>query len=277
MSKRLEGKVAIITGSTSGIGRATATLFAEHGARVVVQGRRAELGQQVVDGIVAAGGEAFYLQGDVANVEHLKELVARTVETYGRLDILMNNAWSGKNRKLTDTEVADWDESFAVTLRAPALTSKYAIPEMIKNGGGSIINVSSVHGMLASRAYLPYDAMKAGLVNLTRQMAVDYGPHGIRVNAVCPGFIVIERSAAYAGRSPEIEAFHRMIYPLGRPGAMIEVAYAALFLASDEASFVTGAALMVDGGLTCQLQDSVGGAAYWGMQRWHEQNQPENQ
>ena len=266
MSKRLAGKVAIVTGSTAGIGRSTAELFAEHGARVVVHGRRAELGQQVVDGIVAAGGQAIFVQGDVACVDDLKTMVARTVETYGRLDILMNNAWSGLHRSLADLEPEDWDKSFAVTLRGPALASKYALPEMIKGGGGSIIHVSSVHGMLASRSFLPYDAMKAGLVNLARQMAVDYGPHGIRVNAVCPGLIITEQTSGYMTR-PGLESMLRWIYPLRRAGTSREVAYAALFLASDEASFVTGAALMVDGGLTCQLQDSVGYSVERGMRQ----------
>lgn len=258
MTKRLAGKVAIITGSTSGIGRATAELFAEHGARVVVHGRREQLGREVAAGIQARGGEAVYMPGDVTSDDTPRNLVAAAVETYGRLDILVNNAWSGPNGRLTEVALEDLDLSYRTIIRAAVIGSRCAIPEMIKVGGGVILNVASVHGILASRAYFPYDAMKAALVNLTRQMAVDYGPQGIRVNAICPGMIVTEKSAGHLEAHPERLRLQQLIYPLGRPGTTREVAQAALFLASDEASFITGHALLVDGGLTAQLQDSVG-------------------
>jgi NAD(P)-dependent dehydrogenase (short-subunit alcohol dehydrogenase family) len=258
VSKRLAGKVAVISGSTSGIGRATAELFAAHGARVVVHGRRQELGQEVVAGIREGGGEAIYMPGDVTCDETPRNLVAAAVEAFGHLDILVNNAWSGPNGRLTELPLEDLDLSYRTIIRAAVIGSRCAIPEMIKEGGGVILNVSSVHGILASRSYFPYDAMKAALVNLTRQMAVDYGPQGIRVNAICPGMIVTEKGAPRLQAHPERLRLQQLIYPLGRPGTPREVAQAALFLASDEASFITGHALLVDGGLTAQLQDSVG-------------------
>ncbi len=258
MTKRLAGKVAIVTGSTSGIGRASAELFAEEGAKVVVHGRRAELGRQVVAGIQAKGGEAVYAPGDITCEDTPRNLVACALESFGRLDILMNNAWSGPNGRLTDTPLEDLDLSYRTIIRAAVIACQAAIPEMVRGGGGVILNVASVHGILASRSYFPYDAMKAALVNLTRQIAVDYGEQGIRANAICPGLIVTERGASAFEAHPERLRLQGLFYPLGRPGTPREVAHAALFLASDEASFITGHALLVDGGLTAQLQDSVG-------------------
>jgi NAD(P)-dependent dehydrogenase (short-subunit alcohol dehydrogenase family) len=258
MGNRLAGKVAVVTGSTSGIGRASAELFAEEGARVVITGRRQDLGQEVARGIQERGGEASFLPGDVTRVDHLRALVDHAVGTFGRLDILMNNAYSGKAATVTDLDEADWDASCAVILKAAAMTSKYAIPHMVAAGGGSIVHVASVHGLLGGRANAAYAAFKAALVNLTRQMAVDYGLQNIRVNALCPGRIVTEAKVDFLEANPEQRRVQRLVYPLGRPGTMREAAQCALFLASDESSFVTGHALAVDGGLTAQLQDAVG-------------------
>ncbi|MBC7237501.1 MAG: SDR family oxidoreductase [Chloroflexi bacterium] len=257
MAGRLANKVAVITGSTSGIGRATAELFAREGAHVVVSGRREELGAQVVEGIRQAGGSASYFRADVADGAQIRALIEFAVETYGGLDILMNNAFSGPRRNILELTEEEWDVSMNVGLKAAFLGCKYAIPHMIARGGGSIINTSSVHGVLAARNYSPYDALKAGLINLTRQVAVDYGHQGIRVNAICPGAIVVERSQEHIRQHPERLRRAQVIYPVGRIGYPIDVAYAALFLASDESSFITGHALMVDGGLTVQLQDSL--------------------
>ncbi len=257
---RLNGKVAVVTGSTAGIGRATAELFASEGAKVVVCGRRQQLGEEVAEGIRAAGGTARFVQADVSRAADLRGLIGFAVETYGRLDILVNNAYSGRNASVTDMEEADWDAAFAVTLKAAALASRYAIPEMIRGGGGSIIHVSSVHGVLAARDNAPYNAFKAALINLARSMAMDYGRHNIRVNALCPGRIVTEGKVKFLEAHPEQVVLQQLVYPLGRPGTMQEAATAALFLAGDDSSFVTGHALMVDGGLTAQLPDAV--AAY---------------
>jgi NAD(P)-dependent dehydrogenase (short-subunit alcohol dehydrogenase family) len=260
MDQRLQGQVALITGSTSGIGRASAELFAEQGASVVVSGRRRELGQEVVDGIVARGGTATYAYADMSRSQDIQMLVQFALDTCGRLDILMNNAYSGRSASVLDMREADWDAMYAIMLKAPILASKAALPHMIERGSGTIVNTSSVHGVLAGRENAAYNTFKAALINLTRQMAVDYGQHGIRVNALCPGRIVTEGKAEFLKARPDEMRRQRYTYPLGRPGTMRECAYAALFLASDESSFVTGHALMVDGGLTAQLQDAA--AAY---------------
>jgi len=203
MGNRLAGKVAIVTGSTSGIGRASAELFAEKGASVVISGRRRELGQQVVDGIRKKGGTASYFCMDVTRSDEIQALISFAVDTYGKLDILMNNAYSGQNASVVDTEEENWDAAYAVILKAAAISSKYAIPEMMKSGGGEIINVSSVHGVLGGRENAPYNALKAALINLTRQMAVDYGQYGIRVNALCPGRILTEAKVEWLKTRPE--------------------------------------------------------------------------
>jgi NAD(P)-dependent dehydrogenase (short-subunit alcohol dehydrogenase family) len=260
MDKRLDGKVALITGSTSGIGRASAELFAEQGASVVVNGRRRQLGQEVVDGIVARGGTASYVYADMSRSQDVQALVQFALDTYGRLDILMNNAYSGRSASVLDMQETDWDAMYTIMLKAPILASKAALPHMIEQGSGAIVNTSSVHGVLAGRENAAYNTFKAALINLTRQMAVDYGRHGIRVNALCPGRIVTEGKVEFLEARPDEVRRQKYTYPLGRPGTMRECACAALFLASDESSFVTGHALMVDGGLTAQLQDAA--AAY---------------
>ncbi|NLG26271.1 MAG: SDR family oxidoreductase, partial [Chloroflexi bacterium] len=203
MTGRIAGRVAIITGSTSGIGRASAELFAHEGARVVVNGRRADLGAEVVAGIRAAGGEAVFHHADITESGSIEQLVAFTVATYGRLDILMNNAWSGATDSVTEIDEDDWDAGMAIGLKTVYLGSRHAIPEMKKSGGGSIINTSSVHGLLAARRYSPYDAAKAAINNLTRQVAVEYGPQGIRCNALCPGWIIVESHRAHGDIAPE--------------------------------------------------------------------------
>jgi NAD(P)-dependent dehydrogenase (short-subunit alcohol dehydrogenase family) len=257
MGKRLEGKVAVVTGSTSGIGRASAELFAEQGARVIVNGRRRELGRAVVDGIVARGGTASYCYADMAQSDDVGALIEYAQKTYGRVDVLMNNAYSGRNASVTDLDETEWDAAYAVMLKAPILACKTALPYMIEGGGGSIVNTSSVHGVLAARANAPYNTFKAALINLTRQMAIDYGRYGVRVNALCPGRIVTEGKVKFLEENPDEVRRQKYTYLLGRPGSMRECAYAALFLACDESSFVTGHALLVDGGLTAQLQDAA--------------------
>jgi len=257
MSKRLEGKVAIVVGSTSGIGRTTAELFAQEGASVIVSGRREALGEEVVDGIREAGGTAHFVRTDVAHSDQVRALIASAVETYGRLDILINNSWQGWSDTAVETDEEAWDTIMNSTVKAAFLGTKYAIPEMIRSGGGAIVNTSSVHGVLASRAFCAYDTAKAGMINLTRQTAVDYGPSNIRINAVCPGLILTERAMQYMKEHPAQMEQVKVIYPLQRAGSTLEVAKAILFLVSDDASFITGHALMVDGGLTIQLQDAL--------------------
>lgn len=254
---RLADKVAIVTGSSSGIGRACAERFAAEGARVVVNGFPAERGEQVVQAIRAEGGVACYCQADVRRGEEIQRLIRFAVESYGRLDILMSNAFCGRSASVVEQEEQDWDEVFASSVRAAYLGAKSAIPLMIRAGGGSIINTASIHGLLGGTQHAAYAAAKAAIINLTRQMAVDYGPSGIRANALCPGRIVTEGKVVWLERHPEEVRRQKAVYPLGRPGTLQEIAAAALFLASDESSFVTGHALVVDGGLTAQLQDAV--------------------
>ncbi|MFH1085797.1 MAG: glucose 1-dehydrogenase, partial [Chloroflexota bacterium] len=257
MAGRLAGKVAIVTGSTSGIGKATAIQFAREGAKVVVNGRRNELGQQVVAQIRAEGGAAEYHPADMAHSDQIQALIAFTVATYGRLDVLMSNAYSGRNGPVTELAEEDWDYGLDVGLKAAYLLCKYGIPHMVAGGGGSIIITSSPHGVMAAGRAMPYAVIKAALINLARQVAVDYGPQGIRCNSILPGWIITERVAEYLAQDSSRLNQTRYTYPLKRPGEPIEIAHAAVFLASDEASFVTGHALVVDGGLTCQLQDSL--------------------
>jgi NAD(P)-dependent dehydrogenase (short-subunit alcohol dehydrogenase family) len=257
---RLEGKVAVITGSSSGIGKATAERFAAEGAAVVVNGYPPERGEEVAAAIRDAGGRAAYREADVRRGRDLQGLIRFTLKQFGRIDILMNNAMCGRSDRVIDQREGDWDEVFASTVRAAFLGSKYALPAMIEQGGGSIINTASVHALLGARGrWAAYDSAKAALVNLTRQMAVDYGRHGVRVNAICPGWIVRQTPEEWRALNPKMVLRNRLLYPLGRPGHYSEVANAALFLASDEASFVTGHALVVDGGLTAQLQDALVG------------------
>lgn len=264
MSGRLDGKVAVITGSTSGIGRGSAVLFAKEGAKVVVNGRRKDLGEDVVEEIQAAGGTATFFHADVAAKGQVKALVQYAVDTYGRIDIMMNNAHAGdssykglrRGGGVAEMEDDAWDAYASTPLKTVFLGCKYAIPEMIRVGGGSIINMSSVHGLLVNTGSPTYETSKAAMIHLTRQVATDYGRQGIRANVICPGLIVIER---FKERFENEENMRReeLLYPVGRPGYPIDVAYAALYLASDESTFVTGLCMAVDGGLTIQLQETV--------------------
>jgi len=264
MSGRLLGKVAVITGSTSGIGRASSVLFAKEGAKVVVNGRRKALGEEVVEEIRGSGGTATFFRADVAEQGQVKALVQFAVDTYGKLDIMMNNAHAGdssykgerRGGGVAEMEEGAWDAYASTPLKTIFLGCKYAIPEMIKVGGGSIINMSSVHGLLVNTKCPTYETSKAAMIQLTRQVATDYGREGIRANAICPGLIVIER---FKERFENEENMRReeLLYPVGRPGYPVDVAYAALYLASDESTFVTGLCMPVDGGLTIQLQETV--------------------
>ena len=173
VSAGLANRVAIVTGSTSGIGRASAELFSEEGASVVINGRRRDLGRQVAEGIVSRGGSASYCFADVTKGDQLLALIRHAMDTYGRLDILMNNAYSGHSASVVDLEAQDWDEVFAASIKAAFLGCKYAIPEMIASGGGSIISVTSVQGLLGARSNVVYNTAKSALIDLTRRIAVD--------------------------------------------------------------------------------------------------------
>lgn len=249
---RLQGKIAIITGAASGIGAATARLFARQGARVVVADLRQSAAEATADEIRAEGNQALALGVDVSVAEQAQALVAKTVAEYGALHILHNNAGVLLPGSVHDLPEELWSRTLAVNLTGAFLCSKYAVPALRQSGGGCILMTASSAGLVAEKGIAAYCASKGGLVMLTRQMAIDYAREGIRVNCLCPGWIdtpfndpVIESQAALAAA---IDTW----VPIGRQGTPEEVAYAALYLASDEASLVTGHTLVIDGGLTAQ-------------------------
>jgi len=245
---RLEGKVALITGAASGMGASMAGVFAREGAKVAVADQLDDDGKKVVAAIVAANGAASFHHLDVTNEANWKDVVAATVEEFGRLDILVNNAGiSGSAvEDLYDTEA--WDKIMEVNARGAFLGMKYAISEMRKTGGGSIVNISSISGVTGQRGiHAAYNASKGAVRTMTKVGAVQHGRQNIRVNSVHPGLMPPMRTS---GRTADPATRAKMLeqVPLGRDGRVEEVAYAVLFLASDEASYITGAELYVDGG-----------------------------
>ena len=248
---RLQGKVALITGGTSGIGSATAIRFAQEGARVAITGRDAGRGGEVVDTIVADGGQAIFIRSDVRLAEECRRAVEQTLERFGQIDILFNNAGVFHPRTVPDCSEEEWDETIDSSLKGAFLMSKYALPSMIERGTGSIIHTSSGWGILGGNEAAAYCAAKGGLVVMAKAMAIDHGPQGIRVNCVCPGDVLtpmLHDDAAKRGMAWDDYAAGAVQRPLGRIGTVDEIASAVLFLASDESSFVTGEALVVDGG-----------------------------
>jgi NAD(P)-dependent dehydrogenase (short-subunit alcohol dehydrogenase family) len=247
------GKVALITGAAHGIGRAAARHFAAEGAQVVIADIQEQEGRAAAQAIGAAGGEACYIHADVGRRHDIERLITQSVAHFGRLDILVNNAYWSKRGTVEELCEEDWDRGLAVMLKAVFLLGKVAIPHLRAAGGGAIVNLASVHAYGAHPRYPVYAAAKAAIVNLTRQMAVDYGPDNIRVNAVSPGW-VITRPQLW-----DAETIRRgtAIYPLRRAGTPEEIAEVIAFLASPRASFVTGHTVVADGGLTAQLQDAV--------------------
>lgn len=265
----LHEQVAIVTGGGTGIGGATARRLAEEGARVLIADVGLENAEANVETIRQAGGVAEATLADVSQTQEIQAMVEKAVSLWGRLDILVNNAWRGKEpdgSAVTLTESA-WDFAMNVMVKALFLGAKYAVPHMQKNGQGSIVNISSVHGLLMAPRALAYEAAKSAVIGVTRQMACDFGPLGIRVNAICPGHIVTERIQKNWDKNPSLLHMFEAQYPVRRVGKPIDIANAIRFLCSDEASFITGHALVVDGGLTIQLQEnlSVAQARYFQM------------
>lgn len=246
---RLKDKVAIITGGTFGIGEATAYLFAKEGAKVVIAARNKEKGARVVQKIKENRGEAMFVRTDVSVEEDIINLMNETVKEYGKIDILFANAGIGDMGDVEDVTLEDWNRTISVDLTGLFLSNKYAIAEMRKTGGGSIINCASILGHVGQPSVSAYAAAKGGVVNLTRSLAVENAKYNIRVNAVCPGYIETD---ILSGLTDEMLEHLKSLHPVGRLGKPEEVAYPVLFLASDESSFVTGANLLVDGGYTAQ-------------------------
>ena len=250
-TRQLDGKVAIVTGASSGIGRAVAALFAAEGARVVVAARRADLLDGLVNEVEAAGGTACSLAGDVTEESFARALVDKAISRFGGLDIAVNNAGVlGPMGATPDVTRDAWDDTMAVNLTSAFLGAKYQIPAMLKRGAGSLIFVSSFVGHTAGMpGVATYAASKAGQIGLMKALAVEYGPQGIRVNALLPGGTQTAAADAMAD-TEEMKAFVRNMHALKRIAQPDEQARAALFLASDAASFVTGSAMLVDGGVS---------------------------
>jgi len=255
MAGRLEGKVAVVTGAGSGIGRAIAHRFAQEGASVVIAEVNRDAGASAASEIRAEGGSALFVPTDVSRAADVEAMVRRTVAEFGRLDVLVNNAAIQILGRLADTSEEDWDRLQSVNLKGVFLCSKYAIPEMVRTGGGSIVNLASVLGLVGDPDLAAYCAAKGGVLALTKAAALAYGPAGIRVNAICPGDVDTPMVRDYFNNDPDPEALRRRIsseYALRRIAEPREIAEAALFLASDASSFVTATALVIDGGLTAK-------------------------
>ncbi len=255
MGERLKGKVAIVTGGGSGIGRATCELFAEEGAQVVVADIEQRQGESVAADINSSGGQANFVLTDISREEDAARLTSETVRNFGGVDILVNNAAVFVLKGIEAT-IDDWRRSLDVNVIGPSLVSKFAVAEMKKRGSGAIVNLGSMSSFIAQPNFVTYSATKAAMVQMTRNMAMDLAPFKIRVNCVCPGTIITqatERHRAQIGITLEqFMAEEGAKHLLNRVGQPREVACAILFLASDEASFITGTHLMVDGGYTAQ-------------------------
>jgi len=254
MAGRLEGKVALVTGASSGIGKATAILFGQEGAKVIVAARRIREGEETVEMIRKAGSEAIFVSTDVSKATEVEALINKTVETYGRLDCALNNAGNFGNQNLTaECDEENFDRVINVHLKGMWLCMKYEILQMLKQGSGAIVNMSSILG-LTGGGDAAYVASKHGIIGLTKVAALEYAKSGLRVNAVCPGYIYTRMIELMADISddPDFEAGLIKQEPVGRMGTPEEVAEAVVWLCSDAASFVTGHAMLVDGGYVAQ-------------------------
>jgi NAD(P)-dependent dehydrogenase (short-subunit alcohol dehydrogenase family) len=248
---QLAGKVALITGGASGIGRASALLFAREGAAIALADLNADGGQHVADEINQAGGSAFFERVDVTQAADCRRLLERTIREFGRIDILFNNAGIIRRATVLDLSEDDWDRVMAVNVKSVYLLSREVIPHMQKAGGGTIINTASGWGLAGGAKAAVYCASKGAVVLLTKAMAIDHGSQKIRVNCICPGDTntgMLREEAQQLGEENRRFLAESAKRPLGRVGTPDEIAQAALYLASDASSFVTGAALVVDGG-----------------------------
>jgi len=249
MRTELRGKVAIVTGGTSGIGRDTAVLFAKAGAKVVVAGRREAEGKETIDLIRAAGGDGLLVKTDVSRAADVRALVQKTVEKFGRLDVAFNNAGiEGSWSPIAEQSEEDWDSTIDINLKGVWLCLKYEIQQMLKQGGGGVIvNMASVAGFISSAGAATYCASKHGVMALTKSAALETARSGIRVNVVCPAVIETPMGERLWG-APEAKKFALGLHPIGRFGKPEEIADAVMWMCSDGASFMTGQSLVLDGG-----------------------------
>jgi NAD(P)-dependent dehydrogenase (short-subunit alcohol dehydrogenase family) len=251
--KRFEGKVALVTGAGSGIGRATALSFANEGAKVVINDINVDGGEETLRMIKSAGGEAIFVEANVSKAAEVEALVQKAIEAYGRLDCAYNNAGVGEPlKRIHKTTEDNWDHVMATNLKGVYLCMKYEIPHMLKQGKGAIVNTSSLAGLKGLSGQAAYVASKHGVVGLTKSAAIEYATLGIRINAVCPGVINTPLIAPNMKDRPHVEKGYIDMEPIGRLGQPEEIAAAVLWLCSDEASFAIGSILSVDGGVVAR-------------------------
>ena len=250
MPNEYQNKVVIVTGGAYGIGRAAAIGFAQRGAKVAIADVDVKRGEETLRRIKDAGGDALFVKTDVSSEADVKALVEKTVETYGKLDCAFNNAGIHKVfASMADFTAADWEEMINVNLKSVWLCMKYEIPQMLKQGKGAIVNTSSAAGLVGAPSNPAYPASKHGVVGITKSTALEFARKGIRVNCICPGPIRTGMNESLVAVNPEMVKAMDQKVPMGRIGEPEEVAAAAMFLCSDEASYITGAALPVDGGI----------------------------
>ncbi len=248
-----QGKVALVTGGTSGIGRAAAIAYAREGAKVVVAGRRAAEGEETVQLVRAQGGEALFVPTDVAQEAQVKNLIGRTVEQFGRLDFAFNNAGIDQQpTPLLEQSVETYDQVMDINVKGVWLSMRHEIPAMLKTGGGAIVNTSSALGLIAFPGVEVYTASKHAVIGLTKSAAVEFGKQGIRINAVLPAAIETDMYRRFVGEKAEAIAAMAAMHPIGRIGTPEEIAEAVIWLCSSKSSFVIGHSLLVDGGFTAQ-------------------------
>ncbi|QHW35529.1 SDR family oxidoreductase (plasmid) [Paenibacillus rhizovicinus] len=253
---RLAGKSVIITGAASGIGLGTAELFMEEGAKLVLVDLQPEMLEQAVTRLHDASGECVSVCGDVSEPYTITRAVQRAIETYGKIDVVFNNAGIMPTGPVTEYPDESWDRVMAVNLKSMFMMCKMVIPEMLKQGGGSIVNMSSVMAGLTEPGYTAYTASKAGIIGLTKEIAVSYSEQGIRCNAICPGWVDTEMNRKVAedmGGMDKLQPLIKRQQPLGRMATVREVGYAVLFLASDESTAVSGSCLYVDGASSASI------------------------
>jgi NAD(P)-dependent dehydrogenase (short-subunit alcohol dehydrogenase family) len=249
MASEFEGKVGLVTGGTSGIGRETAVLFAKAGAKVVITGRREVQGNETIEMVRAAGGDALFVKSDVSKAAEVETLIQKVVERFGRLDIAFNNAGiEGVQAPIVRQSEEDWDRTIAINLKGVWLCLKYEIRQMLRQGGGgAIVNMASTIGLIGTAGVAAYSASKHGVIGLTKTAALENAKSGIRINAVCPGFTETPM-ADRIFRAPAVRKYAVDCHPIGRFGRPAEIAEAVVWMCSDRASFMTGQSLVLDGG-----------------------------